>query len=71
MMASYGYRFCDGTSSRRDDLAQLLLLLEKHDIGKVFFQAIGDTLERSEITLRGGTVVDATLIISADFSPLF
>lgn len=37
-------------------------LLEKHDIGKVFFQAIVNTLERGGVMMRGGTVVDATLI---------
>ena len=37
-------------------------LLEKHGIGKVFFQAIANTLERCGYMMRGGTIVDATLI---------
>jgi len=37
-------------------------LLEQHSIGKVFFQAIADTLERCGYMMRGGTIVDATLI---------
>lgn len=37
-------------------------LLEKHNIGKVFFNAIADTLERHGYMMRGGTIMDATLI---------
>ena len=37
-------------------------LLEKHDIGKVFFQAIARTLEKYGYMMRGGSIVDATLI---------
>jgi IS5 family transposase len=37
-------------------------LLEKHDIGKVFFQAFSSTLEKCGYVMRGGTIVDATLI---------
>jgi IS5 family transposase len=37
-------------------------LLEKHNIGKVFFQAIVDTLEKHGYMMRGGTIMDATLI---------
>ena len=37
-------------------------LLEKHGIGKVFFKAIADTLERCGYMMRGGSIVDATLI---------
>ncbi|MDR1311945.1 MAG: IS5 family transposase [Burkholderiaceae bacterium] len=37
-------------------------LLEEHDIGKVFFHAIVATLERCGYMMRGGTIVDATLI---------
>lgn len=37
-------------------------LLEKHDIGKVFFQAFISTLEKCGYVMRGGTIVDATLI---------
>jgi len=37
-------------------------LLEKHDIGKVFFSAIKRALEEHGHMMRGGTIVDATLI---------
>jgi IS5 family transposase len=37
-------------------------LLEKHDIGKVFFHAVSSTLEKCGHTMRGGSIVDATLI---------
>ena len=37
-------------------------LLEKHGIGKVFFHAFNSTLEKCGYVMRGGTIVDATLI---------
>jgi IS5 family transposase len=37
-------------------------LLEQHGIGKVFFQAIASSLERCGYMMRGGSIVDATLI---------
>jgi len=37
-------------------------LLEKHNIGQVFFQAISRTLEQCGHMMRGGSIVDATLI---------
>lgn len=37
-------------------------LLERHNIGNVFFQAITRTLDRCGYMMRGGTIVDATLI---------
>jgi IS5 family transposase len=37
-------------------------LLEKHGIGKVFFQAFNSTLEKCGYMMRGGSIVDATLI---------
>jgi IS5 family transposase len=37
-------------------------LLEKHNISKVFFHAIASTLEKCGYMMRGGTIVDATLI---------
>ena len=37
-------------------------LLEKHGIGKVFFHAFNSTLEKCGYIMRGGTIVDATLI---------
>jgi IS5 family transposase len=37
-------------------------LLEKYDIGKKLFQAIAETLEKCGHMMRGGSIVDATLI---------
>jgi IS5 family transposase len=37
-------------------------LLEKHNIAKLFFHAISSNLERHGYMMRGGTIVDATLI---------
>ena len=37
-------------------------LLEKHGIAKVFFNAFTNTLEKCGYLMRGGTIVDATLI---------
>ena len=37
-------------------------LLEEHSIGKIFFQAIARTLDRCGYMMRGGTIMDATLI---------
>ncbi len=37
-------------------------LLEKHGIGKGFFHAFNSTLEKCGYIMRGGTIVDATLL---------
>jgi len=37
-------------------------LLEQHNIGQVFFHAISSTLEKCGHMMRGGSIVDATLI---------
>src|SRR5690554_1792086 len=37
-------------------------LLEQHGLGERMFQAIRDTLEHSGHIMRGGTIVDATII---------
>jgi IS5 family transposase len=37
-------------------------LLEKYDIGKVFFQAISRTLDQCGYVMHGGSIVDATII---------
>jgi len=37
-------------------------LLEKHNIGEVFFKAIAGMLERCGYMMRGGSIMDATLI---------
>jgi len=43
-------------------LLKLRHLLEQHSIGKVFFQAIARTLDKCGYMMRGGSIVDATLI---------
>lgn len=40
-------------------------LLEEHKIGKIFFDAIARTLEQNGHMMRGGTIVDATIIGAA------
>ena len=37
-------------------------LLEKHDIGKKIFEAVVETLERKGLIMRGGSIIDATII---------
>lgn len=37
-------------------------LLEKHDLGKSLFNAINKSLDREGVSLKGGTIVDATII---------
>jgi Transposase and inactivated derivatives, IS5 family len=37
-------------------------LLERHDLTKALFEAVADHLEEHKLLLRGGTIVDATLI---------
>ena len=37
-------------------------LLERNNIGKLFFKSITDTLERCGFMMRGGSIIDATLI---------
>ena len=37
-------------------------LLEKHDLTKAFFQEVSSYLEERKLLLRGGTIMDATLI---------
>lgn len=55
----------DFTTDQAPDATTLLKfrhLLEKHNIGKVFFEAISRTLETCGYMMRGGSIVDATLI---------
>jgi len=40
-------------------------LLEKHHLGEKFFRSINDFLESNGCMMRGGTIVDATLISAA------
>lgn len=41
---------------------KFLHLLEKNNIGKMFFDAVARNLDRHGYMMRGGTVVDATLV---------
>lgn len=43
-------------------LLKFLHLLEKNNIGKMFFDAVAKNLDRHGYMMRGGTVVDATLV---------
>ncbi|MCP4491146.1 MAG: IS5 family transposase [Gammaproteobacteria bacterium] len=55
----------DFTKEQAPDATTLLKfrhLLEKHNIGKLFFNAVAQNLEQHGYMMRGGTVVDATLI---------
>ena len=54
--------FIDEQAPDATTLLKFRHLLEKHDIGKVFFQAIASNLERHGYMMRGGSIVDATLI---------
>lgn len=36
--------------------------LERHDLAKTLFEAVAELLEEKKLLLRGGTIVDATLI---------
>lgn len=65
---SYAMRFFLGINfvvEQAPDATTLLKfrhLLEKHNIGKMFFDAIARNLERHGYLMRGGSVIDATLI---------
>jgi IS5 family transposase len=53
------------TTEQAPDATTLLKfrhMLEKHNIGHVFFRAISGTLEQCGYMMRGGSIMDATLI---------
>ena len=54
--------FVDEQAPDATTLLKFRHLLEKNNIGQVFFNAIHGTLERCGYMMRGGTIVDATLI---------
>lgn len=54
--------FVDNTVPDATTLLKFRHLLEKHQINKLYFEAINRTLEKAGILMRGGTIVDATLI---------
>ena len=62
MRTFMGVNFFDEQVPDATTLLKFRHLLEKHNIGKVFFDAIAGTLERRGHMMRGGTIVDATLI---------
>jgi IS5 family transposase len=65
---SYAFRSfmkIDFSTEQAPDATTLLdfrHLLEKHGIGNIFFQAIVNTIGQCGYMMRGGTIVDATLI---------
>jgi IS5 family transposase len=62
MRTFMGINFLDEQVPDATTLLKFRHLLEKHDIGKVFFHAISSTLEKYGHMMRGGSIVDATLI---------
>jgi IS5 family transposase len=54
--------FVDERAPDATTLLKFRHLLEKHGIAKVFFHAFTSTLEKCGYIMRGGTIVDATLI---------
>ncbi len=57
--------FIDEQAPDATTLLKFRHLLEKHDIGKIFFHAFTSTLEKCGYLMRGGSIVDATLIPAA------
>ena len=62
MRTFMGINFFDEQVPDATTLLKFRHLLEKHNVGKVFFEAICRTLEERGYMMRGGTIVDATLI---------
>jgi len=62
MRTFMGINFFDEQVPDATTLLKFRHLLEKHNIGKVFFDAIKRALEERGHMMRGGTIVDATLI---------
>jgi IS5 family transposase len=54
--------FVDEQAPDATTLLKFRHLLEKHGIAKKFFQAFNSTLEKCGYMMRGGSIVDATLI---------
>ena len=54
--------FVDEQAPDATTLLKFRHLLEKHDIGKVLFQAFNSTLEKCGYVMHGGSIVDATII---------
>jgi len=62
MRTFMGVNFLDEQVPDATTLLKFRHLLEKHNIGKVFFDAIKRSLEERGHMMRGGSIVDATLI---------
>lgn len=62
MRTFMGVNFFDEQVPDATTLLKFRHLLEKHNIGKAFFDAIAGTLGKCGYMMRGGTIVDATLI---------
>ena len=62
MRTFMGINFFDEQVPDATTLLKFRHLLEEHNIGKVFFDAISGTLTKCGYMMRGGTIVDATLI---------
>ncbi len=62
MRTFMGVNFFDEQVPDATTLLKFRHLLEKHNIGKVFFDAINRALNERGHMMRGGTIVDATLI---------
>jgi IS5 family transposase len=62
MRTFMGVNFFDEQVPDATTLLKFRHLLEKHNIGKVFFDAIARALEERGHMMRGGSIMDATLI---------
>lgn len=62
MRTFMGVNFFDEQVPDATTLLKFRHLLEKHNIGKAFFEAIVGTLDQCGYMMRGGSIVDATLI---------
>lgn len=62
MRTFMGINFFDEQVPDATTLLKFRHLLEENNIGKVFFDAISGTLTKCGYMMRGGTIVDATLI---------
>jgi len=57
-----GINFLDSDVPDATTLLKFRHLLERHGLGKLFFDAINRCLEKAGRMMRGGSIVDATLI---------
>ena len=57
-----GLNFHDEQAPDATTLLKFRRLLEEQELGKKMFEAIGQLLESKGCMMRGGTIVDATII---------